>query len=152
MHKLFLSYSKPINKQQNMILNYIKTIVNKLNIHIVEVQNESLDKSPIFKINNIIKQCDFFLCIAYEKDHYIDNGDFYYTTSAWLDIEIALAIAHNLPFFVIKESKIKDTALLNSIDPIKYYMLPNNKNNDLDFKYLKNNIIPLLIDQLTQII
>jgi hypothetical protein len=76
------------------------------------------------------------------------NGEYYYTTSVWLDIEIALAIAHNLPFFVIKESKIKDTALLNSIDPIKYYILPNAKNNTLDFEYLKSNIIPLLIKQL----
>ena len=108
MYKLFLSYSKPINKQQITILNYIKRTLNKLNICIVEVQNEVLDKSPIFKINNALKQCDFFLCIAYEKDQYMDqNGEYYYTTSVWLDIEIALAIAHNLPFFVIKESKIK---------------------------------------------
>lgn len=149
MYKLFLSYSKPINKQQITILNYIKRTLNKLNICIVEVQNEVLDKSPIFKINNALKQCDFFLCIAYEKDQYMDqNGEYYYTTSVWLDIEIALAIAHNLPFFVIKESKIKDTALLNSIDPIKYYILPNAKNNTLDFEYLKSNIMPLLIKQL----
>lgn len=67
MYKLFLSYSKPINKQQITILNYIKRTLNKLNICIVEVQNEVLDKSPIFKINNALKQCDFFLCIAYEK-------------------------------------------------------------------------------------
>lgn len=114
MYKLFLSYSKPINKQQIEILNYIKRTLHNLNICIVEVQNEGLDKSPIFKINNILKKCNFFLCIAYEKNQYMDiNGKCFYTTSAWLDIEIALAIAHNLPFFVIKESKIKDTALLN---------------------------------------
>ena len=43
MYKLFLSYSKPINKQQITILNYIKRTLNKLNICIVEVQNEVLD-------------------------------------------------------------------------------------------------------------
>ena len=83
MYKLFLSYSKPINKQQITILNYIKRTLNKLNICIVEVQNEVLDKSPIFKINNALKQCDFFLCIAYEKDQYMDqNGEYYYPTKS----------------------------------------------------------------------
>ena len=149
MYNLFLSYSKPINQQQINILNYTKETLNRLNIHIVEVQNECIDISPVFKINDIIKQCDFFLCIAYEKDHYVDkNGKFYYTTSGWLDIEIALAIAHNLPFCVIKEAKIKETTLLNSIDPIKYYILPNAQNNNLDFEYFKNNIMPLIIQNL----
>ena len=56
MYKLFLSYSKPINKQQITILNYIKRTLNKLNICIVEVQNEVLDKSGakmLLDVNNV---------------------------------------------------------------------------------------------------
>lgn len=63
----------------------------------------------------------------------------------WLDIEIALAISNQIPFFVIKEDKISDTALLNSVDGIDYYVLSNIN----DFECLKHNIIPLLINKIT---
>jgi len=146
MHKVFLSYSKPINAQQTRVIKYIKSELEKHNIRIFEVQNETTNISPIYKINSIIKQCTFFLCIAYEKEKNIDkDGVFKHTTSMWLDIEIALAISNQIPFFVIKEDKISDTALLNSVDGIEYYVLSNIN----DFECLKHNIIPLLINKIT---
>lgn len=147
MYNIFLSYSKPINIQQKAIMKYIKYKLQQEGFFFVETQSENYDFSPVYVINKVIKECDFFLCIAYEKEKFItNNGTILYNTSAWLDIEIALAISHQKPTFIIKEEKLAETALLNSSDSIYYYSLPNTINSLIDFEYLKNIIMPELIE------
>lgn len=147
MNKVFLSYSKPINIQQDAIIKYIKYKLQHEGFFPVETQNENYDISPVYVINKTIKECDFFLCIAYEKEKVVDaNGAILYCTSSWLDIEIALAISHQVPIFIIKEEKLAETALLNSTDSVFHYSLPNTINNLIDFEYLKENIIPELME------
>lgn len=152
MNKVFLSYSKPINIQQNTIMKYIKYKLKQASFFPIEIQNENYDMSPVYVIDKTIKECDFFLCIAYEKETIIKaDGTVLYCTSSWLDIEIALAISHQLPFFIIKEEKLTDTALLNSIDPVFYHSLPNTINSLIDFKFLKEKIIPELMSYINMI-
>lgn len=149
MTKIFLSYSKPQNKQQNIVIKYIKKYLQKEGFNLIEVKSENYYVSPIYIINNAIKECDYFLCIVYEKEKIIlKNGSALYFTSPWLDIEIALAISHSLPFFIIKEEKLIKTALLNSTDSLPYCSLPNTLNNTIDTNYLKYIIMPQIINSI----
>lgn len=146
MIKVFFSYSRPINSQQNNIIKYIRYELQHESLFPVEIKNENYNMSPVFVINEAMKECDFFLCIAYEKEKILKaDGTASYYTSPWLDIEIALAISYQLPFFIMKEEKLVDTVLLNSINPVPYYSLPNTTNNLIDIKYLKEQIMPELI-------
>lgn len=146
MNKIFFSYSKPKNIQQDSIIKYIKDVLQQEGLSIIEVQSERYDVSPLFVISEAIKKCDFFICIAYEKESFItSNGTILYHTSPWLDIEITLAVSYQIPFFIIKEEKLAETALLNSSDSLYYYSLPNTREHLMDFKYLQETIIPQLI-------
>lgn len=115
--KLFLSYSKPINKEQIQLLNDVKELINNssIDIDIIEINNiNDFTISPIHKIIDGIKKSSAFLCIAFEKNQIntINNVTQYYT-SHWLDIELSLAIQNNIPYFIIMESHLSDNEILS---------------------------------------
>lgn len=111
MKKIFISYSTPINPEQQYFLNKIKNILLDLGIEYVTVENIK-DVNPFYKIKEEINNCKAFICLAFVKYRRGILNKHYYT-SAWLDVELSLAFQKDLDYYIFCDNKIENTCILS---------------------------------------
>lgn len=112
-------------------MDYVKYILKNAGLEYVTV-GDIINVNPFYKIKEEISNCDAIVCLAFIKYH---RGTFKrrYFTSTWLDVELSLAFANNLRYYIFCDNKIEDTCIIS-----KAFKTPkiNYVNN---WKSLRNN-------------
>lgn len=123
---IFLSYPKPIMKNQEVFLEKVQHMLRKEGLMIHTLQNVPNQQELIHHIRKRMNLCDGMLMIAFQRT-WIQDGierkgsDLHkrsiaihdeWFTSIWCQIEVAMAYQINLPILILVENGVKKDGLL----------------------------------------
>lgn len=136
--RVFLSRPNPFTEEQSYLIKQLKLFFSEKNIETITL--EAKDYSPyesLTILNGMIKRCYGMIILAFghtyiqqgkEKKGAVKNNIFFgsqekdlkevWVTSAFCQIEGALAISNNIPILIIKQNNLRKEGILKWDDNI----------------------------------